>query len=217
MIYRFGPFSLNADTRQLLRDRDEVHVSPKAFDLLTMLVANRRRAMSKTDLQEQLWPSTFVDEANLAGLIAEIRRALGDSANHPAFVRTMFRFGYRFVGEVTEHTEVAAPPALIRPRPCLVFEHRTLPLLEGASVVGREADATIRCDAPGVSRYHAKLVVAGADVVVEDLGSKNGTFVNGQRVTSARLADGDELRLGTARLVFQVTLPGATTETVTNE
>ena len=91
---RFGPFSLDAATRQLLRNDREVSLSPKAFQLLSLLVANRERAMSKQELHQSLWPSTFVLETNLSSLIAEIRRALDDDTAKPQFVRTMHRFGY---------------------------------------------------------------------------------------------------------------------------
>jgi len=213
VTYRFGAFSLDSDTRQLLLNHAEVHLSPKAFELLTMLIVNRRRAVSKAELQEHLWPATFVEETNLAGLVAEIRRALRDDADQPTFVKTMHRFGYRFVGEVTE---VAPPAPLVRSRarPCLILDQKHLPLMDGANVIGREPDATIQCDAPGVSRYHARIVVAKGGATIEDLGSKNGTFVKGERVMSATLADGDEIRLGTARLTFHVSPPSGTTETV---
>src|ERR1700674_313137 len=106
VTYRFGPFTFDSRPRRLLRDGREVHVSPKAFDLLLLLVDNRSRAMSKADLLKHLWPSTFVLETNLAGLIAEVRRALGDAADEPRFVRTMHRFGYCFIGSVHEgHAE----------------------------------------------------------------------------------------------------------------
>jgi DNA-binding winged helix-turn-helix (wHTH) protein len=85
---RFSPFSLDAATRQLLRDGREAPLSPKAFQLLLALVTNRERAMSKQKLQQTLWPSTFVLETNLASLIAEIRRVLHDDAAKPQFVRT---------------------------------------------------------------------------------------------------------------------------------
>ena len=78
MTYRFARFSLNSDTRELVADGSEVRVSPKALDLLLLLVQHRSRAVSKAELQERLWPSTFVGETNLATLVAEIRRALGD-------------------------------------------------------------------------------------------------------------------------------------------
>jgi DNA-binding winged helix-turn-helix (wHTH) protein len=213
VTYRFGNFTLDSDTRQLLGGDAEIHLSPKAFDLLTLLVANRHRAVSKAELLEHLWPSTFVEETNLAGLVAEIRRALGDNPARPTFVRTMYRFGYRFVDDVTES---ALPP---RPRPsraapCLVFDEKLVLLMEGANVIGRERDAAIQCDVAGVSRYHARIVVSQGEAIVEDLGSKNGTYVGGQRVTSARLADGDEIRIGRASLTFRVTPPTGTTETV---
>jgi DNA-binding winged helix-turn-helix (wHTH) protein len=213
VIYRFGAYVLDGETRQLLANGTEVHVSPKAFELLTFLLANRRRAVSKTELQEFLWPSTFVDEANLPSLIAEIRRALGETASEPAFVKTVHRFGYRFVGQATEDV---APATTIptRRRPCLVFENRLIALMDGANVIGRESDATILCDAPGVSRYHARILVASGVVTVEDLGSKNGTFVKGERITSTRLSHGDEIRLGTASLTFLVTPPAGSTDTV---
>ena len=115
MTYRFGPFALDVRTRRLLRNGQEVHLSPKAFDLLLSLVENRSRAMSRDDLLKLLWPSTFVLDTNLAGLVVEVRRALGDAADEPRFVRTMHRFGYCFIGSVHEgHAgeEPSAPKAV---------------------------------------------------------------------------------------------------------
>jgi DNA-binding winged helix-turn-helix (wHTH) protein len=150
--YRFGGFTLDLDTRQLLSNGDEIHLSPKAFDLLALLVANRDRAVSKAELQQRLWPSTFVEETNLATLAAEIRRALRDSAANPKFVRTVYGFGYRFVGEVTADVSVTGPEHS-RARLWLVFERRHIPLLERVNVIGRAADAAIPIESPGISRY----------------------------------------------------------------
>ncbi len=204
---------LDYDTRQLLLDGEEIHLSPKAFELLAVLIDNRPRALSKAELLERLWPSTFVEETNLAGLVAEIRRALRDSATSPVFLRTVYRFGYRFVGEVEESkaTTRAAPSG---PRPCLLFENRQIVLLEGSNVIGRAPDSTVRCEAPGVSRHHARILVASGVATLEDLESKNGTYLRGQRVTSARLADGDEVRLGNAILTFRLEPALGPTETV---
>jgi DNA-binding winged helix-turn-helix (wHTH) protein len=211
--YRFGRFVLDYGTRQLLLDNEEVHLSPKALELLVVLLDNRPRAVSKAELQERLWPSTFVEETNLAGLVAEIRRALGDSATQPVFLRTVYRFGYRFVGEV-EESDAATRAAPSAPRPCVVFENRPMVLLEGANVIGRAPDATIQCDAPGVSRHHARVVVSKGEATLEDLGSKNGTYLKGERITSAHLSDGDEIRLGTATLTFRIEGAPGPTETV---
>ena len=211
--YRFGPFTLDDGTRQLLKDADEIHLSPKAFELLTILLANRPRAVSKAELQERLWPSTFVEETNLAGLVAEIRRALADSATRPVFLRTVYRFGYRFVGEVVE-SDAAPRTAPSRPRLCVVFENRQTVLLEGANVIGRAPDSTIQCDATGVSRQHARIFVSRGEATLEDLGSKNGTYLRSERITSARLSDGDEIRLGTVKLTFRINPILGETDTV---
>jgi DNA-binding winged helix-turn-helix (wHTH) protein len=213
VLYRFGRFVLDYGTRQLLCDGDEVHLSPKAFELLAVLLDNRPRAVSKAELQERLWPSTFVEETNLASLVAEIRRALRDAATRPVFLRTVYRFGYRFIGEVVAGDPATAPTPN-GPGPCLVFENRQVVLLDGANIIGRAPDAAIHCDAAGVSRHHARIVVSKDGAMLEDLGSKNGTYLRNERITSARLSDGDEIRLGTACLTFRLARAQGPTETV---
>ena len=215
MVYRFGGFTLDHDLRQLVAGTAEVHLSPKAYELLTILLANRTRAVSKADLQQSLWPSTFVEETNLAGLVLEIRRALGDSAAEPLFIRTVYGFGYRFVGTVSVETGAPADgPRGVKL--CLLWDAREIPLMEGANVIGREPDAGIRIDSPGVSRHHARIVVANGAATVEDLGSKNGTILNGHPITRSPvpLSDGDVVRLGGVSLTFQISQPSSPTETV---
>jgi DNA-binding winged helix-turn-helix (wHTH) protein len=213
VIFRFGPFALDSRTRQLQRDGHETTLSPKAFQLLLLLVENRARAMSRQELHEQLWPSTFVLETNLAGLVAEIRRALKDTADKPTFVRTMHRYGYRFVGNVQE-----SDPSIDSGEPAvkfwLVWETKQVPLTEGDNVVGRGTDASVWIDASGVSRHHARIVVRRGEATVEDLGSKNGTYVGSERVTAPRrLADGDQVRLGSVVTTFRVPQRPGPTET----
>ena len=213
VVYRFGGFTLDEGIRQLCSSGTEVHLSPKAYEMLTVLLANRMRAMSKAELQQLLWPSTFVEETNLAGLVAEIRRALGDSASSPVFVRTMYGFGYRFVGDVA--TDAASSSGPHRTKLCVVWAGREMILMEGANVIGREPDATIQIDARGVSRHHARILVAQDVATIEDLGSKNGTHVNGQPIAAAvRLSDGDQINLGTVTLTFRVSSLQSPTETV---
>jgi DNA-binding winged helix-turn-helix (wHTH) protein len=86
----FDPFTLDLDTRQLTRGNREIHLAPKALELLATLVLDRPKVVSKAILQERLWPGAFVVEANLSNLVAEIREALGDSARAPRFVRTVW-------------------------------------------------------------------------------------------------------------------------------
>jgi DNA-binding winged helix-turn-helix (wHTH) protein len=214
VTYRFEPFALDSGTRRLLLNGREVHLSPKAFDLLLALVENRSRAMSRDDLLKLLWPSTFVLETNLAGLVVEVRRALGDAADHPRFVRTMNRFGYWFIGEVQEE---GAAEDQVRPtvKYWVIWESRQVPLTEGDNILGRAPDAAVWIDALGVSRHHARIVVDGSDATVEDLGSKNGTFVGAERVTArCRLADGDRIRLGSVVVTFRIPPTVGSTDTV---
>ncbi len=98
---RLGDTVFDDEARRLVRHGDDVHLSPKAFELLKFLIEQRPRAVSKSELHEHLWPSTFVSDVNLASLVAEVRSALGDSARNSRFVRTAQRFGYAFCGEVT--------------------------------------------------------------------------------------------------------------------
>lgn len=213
MTYRFDDFTLDSDTRRLLRGAQELHLSPKAFDLLAILVENRARAVSKADLQQKLWPSTYVQETNLAGLVAEIRRALEDPADSPRYVRTVHRFGYWFIGSVAEdaQTEAAAAPRI---RYWLFWESHQVALHEGLNVLGRAPDATVWIDVPGVSRHHARIRLAGEEATLEDLGSKNGTYLRGRRITApSPLTDGDRIRLGPVVITFRIPPPAGSTET----
>jgi DNA-binding winged helix-turn-helix (wHTH) protein len=213
MTFRFGRFTLEPGTRRLLRDGEEIHLPPKAFELLRCLVENRSRAVSRDELQSILWPSTFVVETNIASLVAEVRRALGDRADDPIFVRTMHRFGYWFIGAVHDSGAKDEPmtPAV---KYWLIWDTRQILLAEGVNVVGRAADAGVWIDARGVSRHHARIVVARGAATVEDLGSKNGTYVGAQRVTTPRaLADGEQIRLGSVVVTFRIPQPPGATET----
>ena len=213
MTYRFDRFTLDTGTRQLLRDGEELHLSPKAFDLLVCLVENRSRAMSRTELQSILWPSTYVLETNLASLVAEIRRVLGDPADDPVFVRTMHRFGYWFIGGVDQGA-AKEQPAAMPVRYWLIWQTRQVALSAGENIVGRAPDAGVWIDARGVSRHHARIVVEQGAATVEDLGSKNGTYVGAERVTTPRvLVDGEQIRLGPVVLTFRIPQPVGATET----
>lgn len=99
MRIRFGSFVLDLDTRQLTREGVDVHLTPKAFELLAVLVEDRPKVLSKAILLERLWPGTFVAEANLSNLVAEIRGVLDDRPRNSRWVRTAHGFGYSFCGD----------------------------------------------------------------------------------------------------------------------
>jgi DNA-binding winged helix-turn-helix (wHTH) protein len=208
---RFGDCTLDTDARRLFRGTSEVHLQPKAFELLVLLVENRCRALSKSELLERVWPGVFVSEASLARVVHEIREGIGDRGRDGQIIRTVHAYGYAFAAVVEGET---AQPAVEAPRPCaywLICGHREFALHEGEHVVGRDLEAGVRLDSPKVSRRHAKFVVR-ADVTVEDLGSKNGTFVRDLRISQPTLVKpGDEIRIGHFTLVLRrFTLPAST-------
>jgi len=211
VIVHFGEFTLDTDARQVLGADGELHFSPKAYELLKILVENRPRALSKNELYERLWPATFVSEVNLATLIAEIREALGDDARKPRFIRTAHRFGYAFCGTTSDAPRADDSETTF----CwLVTGGRRVPLRLGENILGREPEDGINLDSPTVSRRHARISISGTDAVIEDLGSKNGTFVGGEPISAAvALKDGDEIRTGSVVCRFRMTLRKGTTAT----
>jgi DNA-binding winged helix-turn-helix (wHTH) protein len=205
-------WALDTDTHQLVRSGDVVHVSPKAFDLLTTLLRERPRALSKVELRDQIWPHTFVSETSLANLIAELRSALGDEAGQPRYIRTVHRHGYAFCGSATNDAE--APPAGGTARVHLLVRDREIALTPGTYVLGREPEAAVWIDSTHVSRHHARIAVTATGASIEDLGSKNGTFVNRARVVGVQpLCDRDEIDLGPERLVVRVLAGAVSTRT----
>ena len=203
----FGEHTLDTQTRQLRRGADEIHLSPKAFELLRLLAEDRPRALSKEELLGQLWPDTFVTESALAGLVAEIRRAVADDAGEPRVVRTVHGFGYAFADG---SAAAADEDGSFR----LVWGAREVPLAEGENVLGRDADVAVHIDDATVSRHHARIVIARGSAALEDLGSKNGTWLGGDRLGGSRpLADGDQIQVGPAAMIFRCYAGGGSTET----
>jgi DNA-binding winged helix-turn-helix (wHTH) protein len=197
----FGEWLFDGEARQLLRSSSAVAVSPKAFDLLALLIDRRPAAISKAQLKDALWPSTFVADANLPSLVAEIRAALGDDARQPRFVRTVQRFGYAFCAEAAMLRSV---PAVDLPVFHLVGAGQDVALPQGETILGRARWASVAFDSASVSRQHARIVVTGGQATIEDMNSKNGTFIDGRRTTRrTALHDGHEVRLGSVRLTFR--------------
>ena len=205
----FGEFTLDAGSRQLLGGGREVPLGPKAFELLALLASERPRAVSKSRIRDRLWPATVVTESSLTTVVAELRAALGDRRRRPRYVRTVYGFGYAFCGEATTD-QGASGPTPFR----LLWDDREIPLVEGENILGRAEDAAFALDAATISRRHARIVISGPRAVLEDLGSKNGTYLRGSRLAApSPLSDGDEIRLGRVLLRFRASGRGAPTDT----
>jgi len=209
MANRFGAFILDADRRQLFRDGSEVHLTPKAFDLLVLLVSRAPRVVNKGELHDHLWPGTFISDATLTGLIKELRRALDDRSPSAPIIRTAHRVGYALCPAVEPVTVDNAAP-----RYWLVLRERRVPLSDGEYTIGRDPGCAICLDHVSVSRRHARLVIDGTRVRLEDLGSKNGTSVAGDVVRGeVSLNADDRLEFGSVVAVFRTSQSAMSTET----
>ena len=207
MKTRFGPFILDSDSRQLFRGGAEVHLPRKAFDLLSTLLSCRPKVLNKDELHEALWPDSHVDAAGLNVLVGDLRRALGDDARRPQFIRTVHGVGYAFCGDAVQTPET---PAQANTACWLVWRDQTFRLSDGNNVIGRDPRCAVWVDAPRVSRQHANIAINLAEdvVVLSDLGSTNGTFLGRSRVDRpVALTDGDEIKIGTVALKFRRWFP----------
>jgi DNA-binding winged helix-turn-helix (wHTH) protein len=206
----FGEFAADFESRQISRGSEAVPLGPKAFELLELLLRSRPRALSKAQIRDRLWPRTVASESNLTTLVNELRAALGDRGRKSRFIRTVYGFGYAFSGEATE-VDVARTGSGRATRLRLFLDDREIALREGENLLGRMDDGAAWLESPTVSRRHARIVVEGGKATLEDLGSKNGTFLRGEKITSPRvLADRDEILLGRVHLTFRVLPPVST-------
>jgi DNA-binding winged helix-turn-helix (wHTH) protein len=196
---RFDGFTLDRQTRQLLRAGVEVPLSPKAFLLLDYLIEQRPAVVSKRDLLDHVWPDVAVEEQNVKNLVGEIRQALGDDARHPQFIRNAFGQGYAFCADVQAERSARRATVIAH----LVAANVVHPLFAGENLIGRDSGCSIVLESEGVSRHHARIDASLQAIVVEDLGSKNGTWVNASRIESAHsLSPGDTIRIG--RMTFSL-------------
>jgi DNA-binding winged helix-turn-helix (wHTH) protein len=217
-LYEFGPFRVDPSERLVLRGENVVPLAPKLFDVLLLLLTRAGQLVTREELTRELWPDTFVDEGAPAKNLWLLRKALEGAGGTAAGIQTIPRVGYRFTGDVrrTARKEAgASAPSRTRLFECrLSWAGKKTSLREGTWVLGRDPEADVFIDMSNVSRRHARVVVDGAKATIEDLGSKNGTFVRGLRIESPTpLSDGDEIHLGAVRLLFRAGAGPASTMT----
>jgi DNA-binding winged helix-turn-helix (wHTH) protein len=206
---RFGSFALAADSRRLTRGGGDLHLTPKAFDLLMLLVDAAPRVVPKAELHARLWPDSFVADTTLVGLVKEVRRALGDTDGAAPIIRTVSRVGYALAVPLQRGARDETGRGH-----WLVADGRSYPLQEGANAIGREPAAAVWLDSSSVSRRHAIITVLPTEARIEDVGSKNGTAVNGAQVSGAvALRDGDRVSIGSVPLIYRSAAATQSTET----
>ena len=168
MRLRFADVTYDGQARRLLRGGNAVHLTPKAFALLGLLLERRPAAVSRRDIQDALWPGSPASEGHLAAIVCEVRQALGAGADGATRVRTVHGFGYAFEGPVQE------TPGLLRH--VLVRGHQEVGLVPGGNLLGREREAAVRVGHPSVAHEHARIVVTDDQAELEDLAGGESTF-----------------------------------------
>ncbi len=212
MRRRFGEYTFDTTTRVLERGDQPLHLSPKAFDLLQTLIDARPRALSKEEILERVWPGTFVSDGTVTVVIAELRSVLNDDPREPRFIRTVHRFGYAFAADFEVLPERAG---VVEPAFRLLWGPREISLLPGTNVLGRCREAVAWIEDASISRRHAIIEIGAGGATIHDLGSKNGTYVRGNRITDKQtLADGDPITLGRVPMVFRVFRDGGPTTSI---
>ena len=120
-LYAFKDFRLDVRETVLLRQGKEVAITPKAFQLLSILVENHGAVVKKEKLISEIWADSIVEDGNLAFTARLLRKVLGDDARTPIYIETIPRKGYRFIAEVSEPSELSDPEndnaGCYRPRP----------------------------------------------------------------------------------------------------
>ena len=204
MRVRFLDFGLDSDRHELTRNGVLVRLPPKVFQLLQILVDVRPKAVSQRDLYDRLWPKTFVEKSNLHNLIYQLRDALDD--RDQKIIRTIYGVGFAFSAEV--HDATPSVPWQI------VIADREFDLREGENVIGRDREASLRINSRSISRRHARITISSAGVILEDLGSKNGTSIRDRRIDSpTEIHDGDSIMFGSVSATLRATDPSVITET----
>lgn len=204
---RFADCVLDLSARQLERQGQVVPLEPKVYELLEVLIKRRPSVVSNNELDELLWPQVYVARTSLTRLVSKLRTALGDTPHGANVIRTAYKTGYAFCADVTSAPSAAVPAAIE-----LVWRKQCLPLTDGVHLAGRDDACELVIDAGTVSRQHARITVASGAATIEDLGSTNGTHVNGTRISAAtRLGFGDELSLGSEVLQLRRRVASALT------
>ena len=195
--FRLGDWTVEPELGRISREGEVVQLRPRAMDVLVCLAELEGRLASKQHLMDSVWRTEYVSANALTHVIAELRTRLGDDPEEPSYIETIPRRGYRVIAPVAFPEAGGSRPRPEAPRFKLVADDGEYLLAEGEHLIGRLPDAEVRIDSSEVSRRHARIVIDGDTATIEDLDSKNGTFLRGRRLCEpARLADADEIRIG---------------------
>ena len=166
----FGEFEIDLERRRLTRNGEKIPLYAKGFDLLTYMIANRGRTVTKQELLEAVWPDQFVEEANLSVQFSALRKALGEDRKDPRFLITVPGIGYRFSGESPD-----------RPDSIVIERERITEIVAVSETIqtefGREGKAEGALDLAKQSRLQSRVVTIGVVAAFSVLLITSGYFV----------------------------------------
>lgn len=201
--FQLGRWRVDPSACELRDGETTIRLRPKVMELLAAFARNPGEVLSKHCLLDMVWADVTVGDASLTVAVGELRDALGDNSEKPEFIETIPRRGYRLIAPVS-YPAVSRNQAEVS-RFWLTGAGVELVLRQGENLIGRSPEAFVRIDSPKVSRNHARITIDGDTAVVEDLGSKNGTFIGDARIeVPTPLAHGDQLRLGQLAAILSV-------------
>jgi DNA-binding winged helix-turn-helix (wHTH) protein len=231
--FRFAEFELDVAAYALRNRGESVKLERIPMEVLILLVERAGTLVERSEIQTQLWgPEIFLEhDAAINTAIRKIRHALGDDAATPRFVETVVGKGYRFIAPLenvrspTQPGEPAAngsPEQSAQQRPqfprySVMVGKQEFILNSAETLLGRDPTAGICVDHPSVSRKHARISIESDGVILQDLGSRNGTFLNGRRVDApAKIHHNSVIGLGPITLVFHVARAPASTQSISS-
>jgi DNA-binding winged helix-turn-helix (wHTH) protein len=228
--FRFGEFELDLAAYALRRDGERIKLERIPMEALILLVERPGVLVGRSQIQAALWGAdVFVEhDSAINTAVRKVRHALDDHAEESRFIETVVGKGYRFIAPVERvrpdspvrrnNIETPAPSSDGRrafPRYCVTRGRQEFILDAGENLVGRDTDARVFVDHPSVSRRHARIAIGPRTAMLEDLKSRNGTFVDGRRVDGpAEIRHGAIIGLGPITLTFLVLSGPASTEPV---
>jgi DNA-binding winged helix-turn-helix (wHTH) protein len=213
--FRLDEWLVEPTLNRVSRDEVTVQLEHRVMAVLMCLAGRAGELVTRQDLVDCVWEKGFVSDNTITHAITELRKAFGDDARDPRFIETIHRRGYRLVASVTLDRPTlfmseATPYSFL-----VVLKDLEIALHEGANVIGRAPDAAITIPSMKASRHHARINITGGSASLEDLDSKNGTFLNGKRIQQELpLNSGDLIGIGTftETIRFVNALGGVTTE-----
>jgi DNA-binding winged helix-turn-helix (wHTH) protein len=228
--FRFGEFELDLAAYALRRTRKPIKLEKIPMEVLILLVENAGALVGREHIRAALWGAdVFVEhDSAINTAVRKVRHALDDDAEKPRFVETVVSKGYRFIAPVersrdspeqSRGIEAASSPSHRWrgrfPRYCLTRGREEFVLGAGANLLGRDVNARVYVEHPSVSRRHASISIESDRAMLEDLKSRNGTFVDGRRVDApTEIRHGAIIGMGPITLTFLVLSGAASTKSV---